>query len=84
MSGNGVVENRSVNVSRKSPAIQEGMQGALQAAEASCNNGTGVLSMEKNFHFSNYKSKQIKSSLHFMWQPSCWAPKTLYTEGVRL
>lgn len=30
-----VIENRSVNVSRKSPVIQKGMQVALQAAEAS-------------------------------------------------
>lgn len=63
--GYGVIENRSVNVSRKSPVIQKGMQVALQTAEASCNNCTGVLALQKVFHFSNYKSKQIKSGLHF-------------------
>lgn len=70
-------------MSRKSPVIQEGMQGALQAAEAGCNNSTGVLGMEKKIHFSNCKSNQIKSSLHFLWYLSYWAPKALYT-GVCL
>lgn len=63
--GYGVIENRSVNVSRKSPVIQKGTQVALQAAEASWNNCTGVLALQKDFHFSNCKSNQIKSNLHF-------------------
>lgn len=49
--GYGVIENRSVNVSRKSPVIQKGTQVALQAAEASWNNCTGVLALPKDFHF---------------------------------
>lgn len=60
-----VIENRSVNVSRKSPVIQKGMQAALQAAETSWKNCTRVLALQKDFHFSNCKSNQIKSKLHF-------------------
>lgn len=52
-------------MSRKSPVIQKGMQVALQAAEASWNNCTGVFALQKDFHFSNCKSNQIKSNLHF-------------------
>lgn len=41
------------------------MQVALQAAEASWKNCTGVLALQKDFHISNCKSNQIKSKLHF-------------------
>lgn len=41
------------------------MQVALQAAEASWINCTGVLALQKDFHFPNCKSNQIKSKLHF-------------------
>lgn len=47
------------------PSDAKGSQVALQAAEASWNNCTGVLPLQKDFHFSNWKSNQIKSNLHF-------------------
>lgn len=43
-----VIENRSVNVSRKSPVIQKGMQVALQAAEAIWKNCTGVFASSRS------------------------------------
>lgn len=70
-----VIENRSVNVSRKSPVIQKKMQVALQAAEASWINCTGALALQKDFHFPNCKSNQIKSKLLFYSTFHTWLPR---------
>lgn len=73
--------------------IQKRMQAALQAAEASWNNCTGVLALQKDFHFSDCKSNQIKSNLHFYSTfhtrfPRCFTQKAkplkcLWTQQVR-
>lgn len=67
-------------MSRKSPVIQEGMEVALQEAGASKNNCTLGLRYVERFSFSDYKSNQIKSTLHFYSTFDTTHPKALHTE----
>jgi len=61
--GYGVIEE--CKCVKEIPSDPKGMQVALQAAEPSWNNCTGVLALQKDFYYSDCKSNQIKSNLRF-------------------